>query len=151
MKRIVLILACIIFSSAVFADKLVRIVNNDATQDLKVELQSCAVNFDASIESCKDLPTELLRNYAGGKHYKDITIPNDSEDAQTFLHVVSVTSLQTGAYSNFQDGRSLKYKYCSSSDRHNPILLNTHRTDSVFCDNAMDGIDKHDTKKINKK
>ncbi len=150
-----MVLLCIIFSSSAFADKLIRIVNNDATQDLNVQLQSCLMAFNESTKTydvtCKDVPSVPIKNYGLGKHYVDISIPNDAEHAETFLHVASVQASPSGAYSSFQDDRSLSHKYCSSFDRHQPIVLNTLRTDNVFCDTSIDGIDKNNIKKINKK
>ena len=144
MKKIILAVAsvCIIFTGSAFADKSVRIVNDDLDV-LTAQVQKCTTELPKSDPSkkqetkCVPIPTVNLYQRPMGTNYVDLTLPDDSEDQDyyysTFIHVASAKTKFSS--STFTDPKS-----CEADWKGDVILLSSHGTDRVICtDRSIEG------------
>lgn len=135
MKKFALAFAFLCLSTSALANKSVRIINDDATQEMTVQTQNCVDKtkiIDGSRETtCQPTQTYVLKNHITGQHFQDIAVADDTSDKDylysNYLNVINAKS-SSGAVANF-----VANKYCTASGPNDAILLNSHYTNLILC------------------
>lgn len=144
MKKLILILITFGLVSTAFADKTIRIINNDKFAGMTLQTQNCMYQSSKDAIKCSDnapiyIPSLHEEEQGQGKHMMTINIPDDRDPIYTFYNILSVSAVNKDTGKEEANAiylkNSNKHGSCSVQDTGDIILLDSYNTNIVTCNN----------------
>lgn len=129
MKKIAIILIGLCLSTAALADESIRIINDDKEATMSLSVQKC--NDIKGTVSCPLTMAVTLVN----QQYVDLMVPPAFEHA--WWHIANVAATVKGR--EVATGKYQSEKKCSAMTSGDIIILDSHATDIVACNDRNFG------------